>query len=405
MMVGEHSWISDQPPPESFVEQVKLALEHLYDFPYLQRHPLAQAISEKAEKPGEAAGQRLRRELIAAIETLNPGPSVPFRAPHARLYHLLHLHYVEGQTIQEAARELGLSLRQAYRDLRYGEESVAAVLWTRYSSLMTKPAPAAEPDVAQEETARLEMRPRPIDLRPLLQGAQKAVERLAQQRGVDFHVTMPRAPLILFTDPTAARQVFISVFSHVARQARPGTVHANLLGNGELAILALHYVLEPQWAHLPALEPVVMRLMERLGWILGQDDRQGYLRSITVYLLARGSTLLVIDDNEGLVQLLERYLTDQAGRIIAASNGTEGVRLAQELRPDAIVLDIMMPEVDGWEVLQTLRNHPRTAQIPVIICSVFNDPELAYSLGATVFLSKPLSRETFLDTLHRLRLL
>jgi len=61
-----------------------------------------------------------------------------------------------------------------------------------------------------------------------------------------------------------------------------------------------------------------------------------------------------------------------------------------------------MPEMSGWEVLQRLRNHPKTAQIPVIICSVLNNPVLAYSLGASLFLPKPINREDVLSALRQL---
>jgi CheY-like chemotaxis protein len=63
----------------------------------------------------------------------------------------------------------------------------------------------------------------------------------------------------------------------------------------------------------------------------------------------------------------------------------------------------MMPEVDGWEVLQTLRMRPQTATTPVIICSVINDPELAYSLGASLVLPKPVSRDKVLSALRQLK--
>ena len=102
---------------------------------------------------------------------------------------------------------------------------------------------------------------------------------------------------------------------------------------------------------------------------------------------------------------MERYLTDRPCRVVAALSGREGLRLAQELQPDAIILDVMMPEMDGWELLQRLRTSPRTSNIPIIICSVFNDPELAYSLGASLFLPKPVSRDDVLGALSQLKVL
>jgi CheY-like chemotaxis protein len=65
----------------------------------------------------------------------------------------------------------------------------------------------------------------------------------------------------------------------------------------------------------------------------------------------------------------------------------------------------MMPEMDGWELLQRLRSHPSTAAIPVIICSVFNDPELAYSLGASTILTKPVKQTDLVDALRQVRVL
>ena len=119
-------------------------------------------------------------------------------------------------------------------------------------------------------------------------------------------------------------------------------------------------------------------------------------------MTTRCPTVLIIDDNEGLVNLLERYLTDRACRVITAANGQEGWQLAQTTLPDAIVLDVMMPEIDGWEVLQRLRNDPQTANIPVIVCSVVIEPDLAQALKASLFLPKPVRRVDVLDALRQL---
>ena len=106
---------------ESFVEQVKQALEHLYDFAYLQQHPLARNYDGTSDLSAKTAGRQLRYELVTAIESLKPHSESHFRAPDARLYNILHLYYVESLSIQEAAAELGLSERQAYRDLKRGQ--------------------------------------------------------------------------------------------------------------------------------------------------------------------------------------------------------------------------------------------------------------------------------------------
>ena len=129
------------PPPE-LIEQVKDALEHLYDLNYLQNHPLTRKEEHPTKRSTKNAGQRLRLELVGAIESLSPGATVSFHAPQARLYNLLILHYVECRTVQEAAHTIDISRRQAHRDLRRGVERVAAIVWNHRSM---PPSPEPKP--------------------------------------------------------------------------------------------------------------------------------------------------------------------------------------------------------------------------------------------------------------------
>jgi CheY-like chemotaxis protein len=110
-------------------------------------------------------------------------------------------------------------------------------------------------------------------------------------------------------------------------------------------------------------------------------------------------TVLVIDDNEGLPDLFQRYLQGTPWQVLAAATAEEGLRLAHERHPHAIVLDILMPGTDGWSVLQELKANPATAHIPVLVCSVFSDPELARAQGAAAFIPKPVSRQALLQAL------
>jgi CheY-like chemotaxis protein len=400
-MVSEEKSRQNITPPDNFVEQVKDALEHLYDFPHLQNHPLINQLDLSDQSP-ESSIQQLRRELLEVIDTLDPGKTVPFRSPHARLYNILHLHYVEGLTVQETANELGISLRQAYRDLRKGEESVAAILWPRRQA-----TPAAEPRAIrlssiQAEMARLETNARPTDLGALLDQARKAVQPLARQHAVDFRVESPPEPVVVTTDPAVAQQVLVNMLSHIVKQAQPGPLPIALGTDQGRVFLTLQYDPQPETTRLAAVNPVVVHLLDRLGWEVMRDENDQSPRLVSIRMEAHGPTVLVIDDNEGLVELLGRYLTGHNCRVTAAGGGQEGLELAQTLLPDAIILDVMMPEMDGWEFLQRLRGLPHLVDTPVIICSVFNDPELAYSLGASANLPKPVGRRDVLEVLRRL---
>ncbi len=390
-------------PPEEFKQQVKDALEHLYDFPYLQGRPLGRSGSSEGKEADETAGRQLRNELMAAVEALSPGPGVPFRAPHARRYNLLQLHYIEGVTVHEAARMLGISERQAYRDLRRGEESVAALLWAPRSQSSPPPeAGAARLSSIQVEIARLEPKPRPADINSLLQQAQKAVERLAAAHSVDFHHEAPLEPVLISTDPVLALQILTNVLSLAVQQAQPGTLVLELRAGPKGAFLSLRYTLEARSKNAPVVNQVVAELTGRLAWKVRQEDLADGTRTVVLTMVTEGPTVLVVDDNQGLVELLDRYLTGHDCQVLAASSGQEGLKLARQVLPDAIVLDVMMPEMDGWELLQRLRAHELTAATPIIVCSVFDDPELAYSLGASLFLAKPVKRAEILAALRQL---
>lgn len=390
-------------PPREFVKQVKDALEHLYDFPYLQCHPLTKGYGAAASGPDEAADQQLRSELMTAIEALSPGPGTPFRAPHARIHSLLQLRYIEGLTVREAAHELGLSERQAYRDLRRGEENVAAILWAHRSAASPPSEPgAAELSSIQVEMARLQPRLRPADISSLLRQAQMAIEPLASGHSVRIHTEMPSEPVMVSTDPVLALQILINVLSHAVQQAQPGDLQLELQAKGGDACLTVRYKPAGRSFRIVVIDQIVSELVSRLGWATSQQDHADGSRTIVLRMAGQGPTVLVIDDNEGLVQLLDRYLTNHACRVLAAGSGQEGLALAKQVRPSAIVLDVMMPGMDGWQLLQRLRAHPQTASTPVIICSVFNDPELAYSLGASRFLPKPVRRADILTALREL---
>ena len=92
--------------------------------------------------------------------------------------------------------------------------------------------------------------------------------------------------------------------------------------------------------------------------------------------------MLVVDDQEIATQLYERYLSRSGIRLIGLRTAGDAVSAAKRIQPQAIILDVVMPDMDGWEVLQLLKADASTRDIPVIMCSVWEEPELAMSLGA-----------------------
>ena len=111
----------------------------------------------------------------------------------------------------------------------------------------------------------------------------------------------------------------------------------------------------------------------------------------------------MIDDDAAARELLSRTLEDAGHRVVTATDGREAVQLARTLRPSAITLDVIMPEMDGWAVLRELKSHPETRDIPVIMVTMTDDREMGYALGATDFLTKPIERGHLVELLTRYR--
>jgi CheY-like chemotaxis protein len=120
-------------------------------------------------------------------------------------------------------------------------------------------------------------------------------------------------------------------------------------------------------------------------------------------LAATGPLVLIVEDERQAGELLEEYLTSDGYAVAHAWDGEEAIRLARQLRPHAITLDILLPKKSGWEVLAELRAMPETKDIPVVVVSITDDLQLGFSLGAVEYFVKPVSKDRLLEAVHKAR--
>ncbi len=116
---------------------------------------------------------------------------------------------------------------------------------------------------------------------------------------------------------------------------------------------------------------------------------------------AESGVVLVIDDDADVHEMMRRTLSRHGFSVRSAHTGDEGLRLAREILPRAITLDVMMPGMDGWTVLAALKNERETADIPVIMITIVDNRNLGYALGAAEYLTKPIDRERLASVLVR----
>ncbi len=130
-----------------------------------------------------------------------------------------------------------------------------------------------------------------------------------------------------------------------------------------------------------------------------EQDRAA-LAAVRQHAGGAGHTVLIIDDDPEACDIIGRYLHKDGFATVTAGSGEQGLTLAHQVKPAAITLDVMMPDMDGWATLRALKADPELASIPVIMLSMIDDRTRGYSLGAVDYLTKPIDREQLLAALH-----
>ena len=111
--------------------------------------------------------------------------------------------------------------------------------------------------------------------------------------------------------------------------------------------------------------------------------------------------MVVVEDDRRSLELVTLYLEGAGVRVVAAHDGLQGLAAVREHRPAAVVLDIRLPGMDGWEVLEALKSDPVTASAPVVVVTMLDERPQALALGAAEYLVKPVGRDDVLAAMHR----
>lgn len=405
-----------RPEVDQFQDDVREALEHLYDYRFLESHPLARALTGEAN--GWQRGTALHRLLVETINRLKPPDGTPAHSPLWRRYRHAAMRYIEKATVLQIAEELGVSERQTRRDRQDAIVAVADLLEPRLGpALRADPEGARRPPSTQslaamgltldKEVARISTpEPHsPVPLADALAGVLSIVAHLASQKGLRPRTRSPEHLPPLAAERTVVRQILLSAVMWVVELAAPNQeieVVAEV-ERGNLRVGIEFSVAEP--ASSDRLEAAAGRLAvgSKLATMQGgsiRTERSGAVGRIELTLpTVQQPTVLIVDDNPGMRRLMRRYLSGRSYLVLEAPNATDALRLATDAQPDAVTLDLMMPTTDGWELLQALRSQPRTRQIPILVCSVLKERDLALSLGAADFLAKPITRDALLQAL------
>jgi CheY-like chemotaxis protein len=406
-------------PQDTFSKYVRDVLVHLYDPVYLQKHPLGQAlVSLNAANHGIRA-QMLREIVVEAIEQLQPDRRLPFGSKEWISYRILNDRYLEAMTPKEVADKLHISERHFFRQHRQAVEAVTAVLWDRYIQLNEKSVASGgetagietlgisdESELADSAARQMveHSRRQRVYLSEIANGLQHVLQPLADRKGVKLDWDISLEPSSLWIDPAVLRQIVLNVAVTMLEQSESGIMCMGMHREGSQVLIGIecsdHLDLDRLAPSSGSLAVVHHLVRQEGGDILFSQPGTHECR-VLISLPVKMATILMIDDNPDTIALFQRYLQGTDYRLVGAVSGEEGLELAETLKPDTIILDVMMPSQDGWQVLQSLRARAATSEASIVVCSVLAQAELALTMGADDLIQKPVSQQALLDVLER----
>jgi CheY-like chemotaxis protein len=395
----------------------------LYNPAKLQQSPFCDLLAADNRRVSPAVLSRL---LTDAIQAVKPGPDVPVSAHAWRLFHILTYRYVEQSSQKEVAIDLALSVRQLRRLEQDAVQVLADYLRTHGPvESKTRPSPTAQttdtgPGAPPGRTERdrelawvQESFPRESanfaevfdgvlrTIAPLLEATRTQVETSSLQ-----DLNLPPVA----GQAATLRQALLSLLTAIAHAAPAGHLTLTIAPRPQdVCVQAL--AVQGTEGHSATREEVMENLemtrdLLRLtgGTLITPPHWQpGKTFTATLRLpLAEQVCILVIDDNVDTLQLVQRFLQGSRYRFIGVRDPELALDQALSLSPSLIMLDVMLPGVDGWELLGRVRENPALHKTPVIISTILPQEQLALTLGAAAFLRKPVTQETLLTTLDRL---
>jgi signal transduction histidine kinase len=298
-------------------------------------------------------------------------------------------------------------------------------------------------DLSKVEAGRMELEPAALSLPDLLEHGMAMVRERAARHRIALSLTVGPEVGVVWADEVKLKQVVLNLLTNAVKFTPDGgsvAVSAEVV-DGEAQVV----VSDTGVGIAEAEQATIFEAFQRGGrkaragtegtglgltlskrivdlhggrlWLEsrpGEGSRFGFAIPVGAHEVAEApvarsgvadgsgsDTVLVVEDDPRSAELLELYLEGAGYRVVHARDGAEGIDLARRLRPRAVVLDVLLPRVDGWELLARLKSDPATAACPVVVVSMLDERGKGLALGAAEYLVKPVAREQVLEALAR----
>ena len=307
-------------------------------------------------------------------------------------------------------------------------------------------------DLSKIEAGRMELYPETFDVGRVLQEVATTIQPLIAKNGNTLCLELAENLGEMHSDLTKLRQSLFNLLSNAAKFTHNGTITLRAARQDLDGADALQFTVSDTGTGIPAerlhrlFQPftqlgrssiekqggaglglaLTKRFCEMMGGRIDVESASGKGSSFTILLprhpelpqaiseaappvaTALGANLaadrplvLVVDDDPAARELMRRHLTREDVAAVFAASGEEAIRLARELRPRLVTLDVEMPGMDGWAVLHALKSDPELCDIPVIMATIVTERGIGFALGAADYLVKPITREKLTQVLRR----
>jgi len=308
-------------------------------------------------------------------------------------------------------------------------------------------------DLSKIEASKMELHAERFDLSRLLDEVAETLHPELVRHENTLEILRPEGPCVMFADLMRTRQIFNNLLSNAVKFTQNAAIRIRVTADDSLGRPGVRITFEDEGIGMTPqqkarlFQPFVQaeasttrkyggtglglvitkRFVEMMEGSIAVESAAGQgstftvclplglaaelapvearraLRPLTLDLSTAGQVVLVIDDELAARELLKKYLESLGYRAVLAADGEEGLRLAREIKPDVITLDLLMPGLDGWRVLSALKGTPELASIPVVVASVLEEKNTGYALGASDYLTKPIERDELERVLTRYR--
>jgi CheY-like chemotaxis protein len=392
----------------AFDEIIKDLLGNLYDTTAIETHPLLFTVIQIPQGYTGNKGEYVRQLILDAIEQLRPlRKEESISSPEWRPYYILYKRYVDGMGVQELSDILAISPRQMRRDHHRAMMALTEILW-----MWCFPNEPAHPESAdQGSNQNVEIHNEVIDAVETTQGVYKMLKHRFDEKNIQVSIEPAESLSLVITDRVVLRQALIGIFNESLHIQTGRTLSVKFNNVENRVVIEISAQVSPNWEpageeevddDLNAVRYWCKLINAQLEEKITHQNNLHHIQWLIQLPHSNQRILLVIDDQPAVLSLFKRYLSQTNIIPVGVEQPDQALALARHLQPALITLDVMMPQMDGWELLQSLKLDSQVKNIPIIVCSAWDDPDLSRTLGAAAFLKKPITQKMLLDAINRL---